>query len=164
MISVGSSSFGAKKDPNQEFFQMLLLSYKMNNQDLEEVMELDHKEMYRQCTQDQKVSFFQFNEWISKEISRIRYRKFYQQNKRRLERNKRLLNKLEAMDGVRLVQDVQIVEDYMWVEWDGFYEENRAVRAESNSGCRLVEDSSKNAYSIFWQSLLSNYKDDHKNS
>ena len=43
MISVNSSSFGVKKDPNLEFFQMLLLSYKMNNQDLEEAMELDNR-------------------------------------------------------------------------------------------------------------------------
>lgn len=109
---VSTSSFGGKKDPNVEFFQMLLLSYKMNNQDLEEVMELDYREMYKRCTMDQKINFFQFNEWIAKEFEKIRYRKFYHQNKKRLERNKRLLNKLEAMDGVKLVQDVQIVEEH----------------------------------------------------
>lgn len=48
--SLISSSLGIRKDPNLEFFQMLLLSYKMNNQDLEEVMELDHREMYIKCT------------------------------------------------------------------------------------------------------------------
>ena len=48
--SLVSSSLGIRKDPNLEFFRMLLLSYKMNNQDLEEVMELDHREMYIKCT------------------------------------------------------------------------------------------------------------------
>lgn len=77
MVSAASSSLGIRKDPNLEFFQMLLLSYKMNNQDLEEVMELDHREMYLKCTKEEKVTFFHFPDWIGKEIAKIRFRKVY---------------------------------------------------------------------------------------
>lgn len=41
--SLDTSSVGIRKDPNQEFFQMCLLSFKMNNQDVDTVMELDHR-------------------------------------------------------------------------------------------------------------------------
>lgn len=114
-VSAASPSLGIRKDPNLEFFQMLLLSYKMNNQDLEEVMELDHREMYLKCTNEEKVTFFHFPDWIAKEINKIRFRKVYHQNKKRLERNKRLLNKLEAMDGIKFVQDVKILHNYFEV-------------------------------------------------
>ena len=112
VASAASSSLGIRKDPNLEFFQMLLLSYKMNNQDLEEVMELDHREMYLKCTESEKVTFFHFPDWIAKEINKIRFRKVYHQNKKRLERNKKLLNKLEAMDGIKFVRDVKILHNY----------------------------------------------------
>lgn len=108
VVSSTSTSMGIRKDPNLEFFQMLLLSYKMNNQDLEEVMELDHREMYLKCTKDEKVTFFHFPDWIAKEINKIRFRKVYHQNKKRLARNTRLLNKLEAMDGIKFVTNVRI--------------------------------------------------------
>jgi len=41
-----SSSTSLRKDPNQEFFQMCLLSYKMMHQSNEAVMEMDHRELY----------------------------------------------------------------------------------------------------------------------
>ena len=58
------------------------------------------------------MTFFDFPDWIAKEINKIRFRKVYYQNKKRLERNKRLLNKLEAMDGIKFVQDVKILHNY----------------------------------------------------
>jgi len=71
-------------------------------------MELDHREMYLKCTKEEKVTFFHFPDWIAKEINKIRFRKVYHQNKKRLARNTRLLNKLEAMDGIKLVTNVRI--------------------------------------------------------
>ena len=114
--SVGSSNIGGggfSKDINLEFFQMLWLSYKMNNQDLEEVLELDSQEMYKKCTEEDKVTFFQFNEWISKEFNKIKFRKFYALNKKKLQRNKKLMTKLEAMDGVQLIRGISVVNDHM---------------------------------------------------
>lgn len=37
---------------------MCLLSFKMNNQDLDTVMELDHRELYIKCTEKDKQQFF----------------------------------------------------------------------------------------------------------
>ena len=47
--SLQSPSVVKKKDPNKEFFQMCLLSHKLNNQNVEAVMELDHRELYNKC-------------------------------------------------------------------------------------------------------------------
>lgn len=75
-------------------------------------MELDHREMFIKCTKEEKVTFFHFPDWIAKEINKIRFRKVYHQNKKRLERNRKLLNKLEAMDGIKFVEDVKILHNY----------------------------------------------------
>ena len=47
--STTSQSSLLRKEPNHEFFQMCLLSFKMNNQDLDEVVELDPKALYTKC-------------------------------------------------------------------------------------------------------------------
>ena len=76
MISTGSS-VGIRKDPNREFFQMCLLSYKMNNQDLDEVMELENKQMYTKCAEQEKKQFYEFHAWIEKEVNKLRFKKVY---------------------------------------------------------------------------------------
>jgi hypothetical protein len=43
---------------------MLLLSFKINNQKSDEVMELDPRKMYKKCAEVDKRQFFQFNDWI----------------------------------------------------------------------------------------------------
>lgn len=111
MIST-NSQLSIRKDPNKEFFQMLLLAYKMNNQETDEVLMLDGRDLYNKCTQEDKTPFHKFPEWITKEIKRIHFKKIYMENKKRLERNKRLLNKIEAMDGKLLVPQIKIVENY----------------------------------------------------
>ena len=76
------------------------------------MLELDGKEMYVKCTVEEKTPFHKFPEWITQEIKRINFKKIYFQNKKRLERNKKLLNKIEAMDGKLLVPEIKIVEGY----------------------------------------------------
>lgn len=54
------SPSNVEKDHNMEFFHMCLLSFKMNNQDIDEVMELDSKKMFYKCVNIEKQEFFQF--------------------------------------------------------------------------------------------------------
>lgn len=89
MVSTGSSA-GVRKDPNKEFFQMCLLSYKMNNQDLDEVMELENKRMYAKCAEQEKKQFYEFQDWIEKEVSKIRFKKVYQKNRKNLESRRKV--------------------------------------------------------------------------
>lgn len=60
-----------KRDPNAEYFQMCLLSFKLNNQDMEEVMLLDHRRLYKKCVDEDKTEFNMFQDWIQKEVQRI---------------------------------------------------------------------------------------------
>ena len=106
--SLESSSVGIRKDPNQEFFQMCLLSFKMNNQDVESVMELGHREMYKKCTEVDKQQFFQFSDWIQKEVKKLRFKKAFFDNQRKLDSNKKWMSNVEATDGIKLVNEVQI--------------------------------------------------------
>lgn len=70
-----------EEDKQQQFFTMCLLSFKMNNQDLDELLELDHKAMYEKCVNHQEKQFYEFQNWISKEVSKIRFKKVYAKNK-----------------------------------------------------------------------------------
>ena len=58
--SITSGNSAGRKEPNQEFFQMCLLSFKMNNQDLEEVLEWDHSKLYTKCVEQDKKVFHEF--------------------------------------------------------------------------------------------------------
>ena len=59
---------------------MCLLSFKMNNQSMEAVMELDHKDLFSKCVNRDKKSFYEFNDWIKAEVSRIRFKQVYEKN------------------------------------------------------------------------------------
>lgn len=48
-----SSNIAIRKEPTLEFFQMCLLSHKMNNQYFESVMELDHRRLYKKCVEEE---------------------------------------------------------------------------------------------------------------
>jgi len=63
------------QNPNFEFFQMCLLSFKLNNQDLDEILELDQQALFTKCTVEHKKPFQDFQEWISKEVYKIRFKK-----------------------------------------------------------------------------------------
>lgn len=53
----------------------------MNNQDLDEVLELDHKAMYEKCVDQEGKQFNEFQSWIAKEVNKIRFKKAYAKNK-----------------------------------------------------------------------------------
>ena len=84
---------------------MCLLSFKMNNQSMEAVMELDHKDLFSKCVNRDKKSFYEFNDWIKAEVSRIRFKQVYQKNQRKTKGNKNKLKKFEATDGIKLVNE-----------------------------------------------------------
>ena len=67
---VSCASVPKRKDPNQEFFKMCLVSFQMNNQDDEFVYEMDHRKLWKKCAIDEKKEFYQFQEWIQKEAKK----------------------------------------------------------------------------------------------
>jgi hypothetical protein len=85
---ISGVSVGIRKDPNQEFFQMCLLSYKMNNQDSEVVMELNHRELYRKCTEQDKKQFFEFSDWIQREVKKLKFKHAFRENLKKQESKK----------------------------------------------------------------------------
>ena len=91
---------------------MCLLSFKMNNQDVDTVMELDHRQMYKKCTEVDKQQFFQFSDWIQKEVKKLRFKKAFFDNQRKLDSNKKWMSNVEAADGIKLVNEVQIQQSY----------------------------------------------------
>ena len=79
MMSIGS--VGIRKDPNREFFQMCLLSYKLNNQHVDEVMEMDGRLLYKKCVEQEQKQFYEFQGWIAKYVNKARFKKVFQRNK-----------------------------------------------------------------------------------
>jgi len=107
--SITSGNSAGRKEPNQEFFQMCLLSFKMNNQDLDEVMNLDQKALYHKCAEQEKKQFFEFQDWISKEVNKIRFKKVYNKNKKNLADQRR---ERGGMNGIKLVKQFKVYHDY----------------------------------------------------
>ncbi len=102
-----------RKDPNQEFFQMCLLSHKLNNQNCEAVMELDHRELYLKCAAVDKQQFHQFNDWITKEVRKLTFKRIFKKNKLDFLRKKKLQKWFpEARDGVLHVKQPKILPNY----------------------------------------------------
>ena len=67
---------------------MCLLSFKMNNQDLDEILTLDNKALYSKCVKQEKKEFHEFQSWIQKEVNKIRFQKIYEKNRQFLEEMK----------------------------------------------------------------------------
>ena len=40
-------------------------------------MELDHRIMFKKCVEREKKQFFEYQDWIAKEIKKIRFKKIY---------------------------------------------------------------------------------------
>jgi antirestriction protein len=91
---------------------MCLLSYKLNNQHVDEVMELDHRAMYRKCAEQDLKEFYQFPAWIAKEVNKLRFKKVYHENKMKQERKQRLYDQLETINGIKHVRAVKILDNY----------------------------------------------------
>lgn len=68
MVSGSQSGLAVRKDPNKEYFMMVLLSYKINNQTDDDIMELDGKYLYHKATIIDKIPFHKHIDWIANEI------------------------------------------------------------------------------------------------
>ena len=99
------------QNPNFEFFQMCLLSFKLNNQDLDEILELDLQALFTKCTVEHKKPFQDFQEWISKEVYKIRFKRQYNANKKNLEEKRK---GKDDMHGIKLVKEFKVYQDYFW--------------------------------------------------
>jgi len=111
MLSSGSS-IGIRKDPNLEFFQMCLLCFKINHKSHHEVLEVNYRQLYKKCTEKDKKQFYEFNEWIDKEIKKQRFKKAFEKNRLRQLRKQKLFDLLEIRNGIRYEKDVKILEHY----------------------------------------------------
>jgi len=101
------------QNPNFEFFQMCLLSFKLNNQDLDEILELDQQALFTKCTVEHKKPFQDFQEWISKEVYKIRFKKQYDANKKNLEHKRKGKDDIyRDMHGIKLVKEFKVYHDY----------------------------------------------------
>ena len=81
---------------------MCLLSFKMNNQDLDEVMELDHRQLYKKCTEKDHKSFYEFQDWIEKEVKKLKFTRIYENNKKKLDKKKQQRN----LNGIKYFGEV----------------------------------------------------------
>jgi len=58
-----------RKDPNEEFFKMTLLSFKINSKISSKVFEIDSTELYKDC-QKSKLPFYKWPRWIENTLMR----------------------------------------------------------------------------------------------
>lgn len=101
-----------ERQKKKEFFNMVLLSYQLNNKDCEEVMKLDSKALYQKCVEVDKTQFHKFPEWIAQEIHQISFKKHYFMNKQKLEVERDLLKDIEGGRNGKKLAEFSIRDDY----------------------------------------------------
>ena len=81
-----------KTDAYKEFFSMCLISYKMNDTngpethlkmndfDFQFAAELDQEQLYKKCTEVDNCQFYQFHDWIEKEVKKLKFRHLFREN------------------------------------------------------------------------------------
>ena len=55
------------QDKDEEYFRMSLLAYQLNNKNIQKVLTLDYKKLYKKAV-DSKVPFNQYYEWLKKQV------------------------------------------------------------------------------------------------
>ena len=55
---------GRISSPEYEYFQMCLLSLKMQHQGFSDVLRMDGKELYKRAVEDEGLVFYKYYEWI----------------------------------------------------------------------------------------------------
>lgn len=63
VIKADLSPTSRRKDPNEEFFLMTLLSYKLNHKNIDKILAVDGKQMYEEAVK-QNVPFYNWNDWV----------------------------------------------------------------------------------------------------
>mmetsp|Transcript_4503 Transcript_4503/g.6770 ORF Transcript_4503/g.6770 Transcript_4503/m.6770 type:complete len:91 (+) Transcript_4503:3540-3812(+) len=82
-------------------------------------MELDHRELYIKCVDVEKQSFHQFNDWITKEVRKLTFKKLFKKNKLDFLRKKKLQKRFpEASDGILHVKQPKILDNYFEIFQD----------------------------------------------
>jgi len=62
-----------------------LNSFKINNKDLEDILEWDHDTLYTKCVSEGNKEFYEFQDWISKQVYKKRFKAAYQRNKKEVQ-------------------------------------------------------------------------------
>ena len=62
-----------RKCPDEEFFNLTLLSIKMKNKKNASILSLKSTELFEKCKKEKGMNFLLFYDWIDKEIARIKY-------------------------------------------------------------------------------------------
>mmetsp|Transcript_3882 Transcript_3882/g.6600 ORF Transcript_3882/g.6600 Transcript_3882/m.6600 type:complete len:134 (-) Transcript_3882:37-438(-) len=65
------------ENKEEEFFKMSLLSYQINNKQNMKILKLDAKSLYKQVSEQQKLPFFQWNDWLKVCIERLQFEQIY---------------------------------------------------------------------------------------
>ena len=62
-----------RKCPDEEFFNLTLLSIKMKNKKYPQILALKSNELFEKCKKEKGMNFLLFYDWIDKEIAKIKY-------------------------------------------------------------------------------------------
>lgn len=55
------------------------------------MLELDSKQMYHKCVTVEQMQFHQFQEWIAREVKKIRFNNLFEKNKRKMADRRQLV-------------------------------------------------------------------------
>lgn len=68
-----------RKGPNEEFFTLCLLALKIKNKKNPEILILKTKELWQKAQSEVNLDFTDYQEWLEKEVHRIKYLSKYKQ-------------------------------------------------------------------------------------
>ena len=78
-----------RKCPDEEFFNLTLLSIKMKHKKYAQILALKTSDMYEKCMKEKGMTFLMFYDWIEKEIAKIKYMIKYKRVQNGFKENKK---------------------------------------------------------------------------
>ena len=66
------------QNKEEEYFKMSLLSYQLFYKNNQKIMTLDYKALYKDVAVQQKLPFYQWNNWLKTKIERLNFEYMYQ--------------------------------------------------------------------------------------
>lgn len=99
------SFFAMRKPPEEEFFLMTLMCYKLNHLHMEKICDINGKELYNKAALDMRLPFFQFPNFIEKELDSAYLNVAYQKRKKKhLKKTPKKLTKLQKRQRRRVME------------------------------------------------------------
>ena len=85
---------------------MTLISQKMQNQNVEAILNLDQNKLFHHATQVLKLQFFEFDDFIKKEICQLKNSHLYKRHQK--------FKKEAPTKGQILDQNFAVYQEYFW--------------------------------------------------